>query len=203
MKIDRKKRATKNREGAFTLVETLVAITVFLLVIIGPMTIASKGLQNAFFANEQTTATFLAQEALESVIRLRDENALDVLDGGAGSDDTWEWLGDLPAGCQNTNVRCGYDPTVSGPNMYFPCTGDDCLVRVRPNPVGNKPRFFGHGGGGWSDSIYTRKLYLEEVSSGKVKIEVTVSWGTTLFSGNSRTVTLQSWIMDHYDRFEP
>jgi prepilin-type N-terminal cleavage/methylation domain-containing protein len=55
------KNATWNR--GFTLVETLVAVTVLLLVIVGPMTVAQKGIQNAYFANEQVTAVFLAQEA--------------------------------------------------------------------------------------------------------------------------------------------
>ncbi len=45
----------------FTLVETLVAVTILLVAIAGPMTIASRGMQNAYYAGDQTTAIYLAQ----------------------------------------------------------------------------------------------------------------------------------------------
>lgn len=200
------KKQKKYAEQGFTLVETLVAITIFLLVILGPMTIASRGLQSAFYANEQATATFLAQEAIESVLRLRDENALDVLDGGGGANDTdtWNWYGGMPASCKNS-TGCGYDPSANSlSNAYFPCNGSACLLKANNNPSDMQPDYYAHGTGAiWEDSIYTRKIFLEETNPGMVKITVNVSWGTALFSSGSRTITLQSWIMDHYNRFEP
>ena len=38
-------------DKGFTLVESLVAIGILLVVIIGPLTIAQKGIQQAYFAN--------------------------------------------------------------------------------------------------------------------------------------------------------
>jgi type II secretory pathway pseudopilin PulG len=70
------------KSGAgFTLVETLVAITVLLVAIVGPMTIAAQGLQASFFAREETTAVYLAQEGIEAVERARDNGALDAIYG--------------------------------------------------------------------------------------------------------------------------
>ena len=66
----------RNTERGFTLVETLVAITILLIVIVGPMTIASRGMQTAFYAGDQTTAIYLAQEGIEHIQRLRDDTAL-------------------------------------------------------------------------------------------------------------------------------
>ena len=60
----------------FTLVETLVAIAVLLLIIIGPITAAQKGIQQAYYANEQLSAVFLAQEAIESIRQRGDDRAL-------------------------------------------------------------------------------------------------------------------------------
>ena len=46
-----KRKYREKRAKGFTLVETLVAVTIFVLVILGPMTIASRGLQNAYFVS--------------------------------------------------------------------------------------------------------------------------------------------------------
>lgn len=64
----------------FTLVETLVAVAILTIVIVGPITIAQKGIQNAHFAGDQLTAVFLAQEAVEGVRELRDKEALEAYD---------------------------------------------------------------------------------------------------------------------------
>ena len=78
-----------NKKG-FTLVETLVAVTVLLLVIIGPMTIAQKGIQNAGYAKDQFTAVYLAQEALEAVREARDADAIEVY--ANPTEDTSDWV---------------------------------------------------------------------------------------------------------------
>ena len=64
------------KQGGFTLVETLVAISILLISIVGPLTIASKGLLSARFARDQITAFYLAQEATELIRNKRDNNAI-------------------------------------------------------------------------------------------------------------------------------
>jgi prepilin-type N-terminal cleavage/methylation domain-containing protein len=63
----------KNKKG-FTLVETLVAISILMLAILGPLSIASTGLQNVYFARDQITAYYLAQEGIEYAREIRDDN---------------------------------------------------------------------------------------------------------------------------------
>ena len=58
----------------FTLVETLVAISILMIAIVGPMTIAQNGLSSSIYAREQFIAQFLAQDALEYVRNVRDNN---------------------------------------------------------------------------------------------------------------------------------
>jgi len=58
--------------NGFTVIETLVAITVLLLSIIGPMEIASKGLFAAMYARDEITAFYLGQEAIEYIRNARD-----------------------------------------------------------------------------------------------------------------------------------
>lgn len=61
----------------FTLIETLVAITILLVGVIGPLTLAARGISDGLYAQNELTATLLAQEAIEVIINRRNSNTLD------------------------------------------------------------------------------------------------------------------------------
>ncbi len=58
----------------FTIIETLVAIAILMISIAGPLTIAQKSLLSALYARDQVTASFLAQDAIETLKNKRDSN---------------------------------------------------------------------------------------------------------------------------------
>jgi len=58
----------------FTLVESLVAISILMLAIVGPMTVANKALTAAIDAERQTYAYNLAQEELEYINNEKDNS---------------------------------------------------------------------------------------------------------------------------------
>jgi prepilin-type N-terminal cleavage/methylation domain-containing protein len=91
---------TAKTSHGFTLVETLVAIAVLLLIIIGPISAAQKGIQQAYYANEQASAVFLAQEAIEGVRERRDDRALQAWNSPSSMLDTSAWS---TAGCSGTS----------------------------------------------------------------------------------------------------
>ena len=62
------------QKSGFTIIETLVAITIMMIAIAGPLSVASKGLTAAVYARDQMTATYLAQEGLEYIKNSRDNN---------------------------------------------------------------------------------------------------------------------------------
>lgn len=162
----------------FTLVETLVAITVMLLVIIGPMTVAQKGIQTAYFATERATAVFLAQEAIEAVREMRDNQALEVFASGNG--DTSDWVIER----QGTKEKLFYDSELK---KYI--LEDD----IRS------------GGQHVVESPYSRAVTITESPGdpGIATVEVVVSWESYVFSGDTdRDVTLRTWVYDHYSRYE-
>jgi type II secretory pathway pseudopilin PulG len=62
--------------SGFTLVETLVAITILMIAIAGPLTVAEKGLSAVIYARDQLMASYLAQDAMESIKNIVDTNEI-------------------------------------------------------------------------------------------------------------------------------
>ena len=78
----------KKTEKGYSLVEVLIAVSILMLAIVGPLTIAAKSLQSAQYARQQTTAFFLAQEGITAVNTFRNWYALQAY---IGSTDPWDW----------------------------------------------------------------------------------------------------------------
>ena len=68
---------------AFTLIEALVAVSILMIAIASPMTLAQKGLSTATLSKDQMIASFLAQDAIEAVKNIRDQVAI------RGNDTDW------------------------------------------------------------------------------------------------------------------
>lgn len=133
----------KSRAG-FTLIETFVAITVLAFAIVGPLTIASRGLNATVLSRDQLTATYLAQEAIEEARFMRDTNVLrgaGWLDGALTAEclnkdctvDVWDAT--PLAECDGTCPVLKYD---SASRRYQYSTGEDTsfrrIVRVEDTP---------------------------------------------------------------------
>jgi len=102
----------KNRQG-FTLIESLVAISILMIAIASPMMIAQKGLSDAIISENEMTASFLAQDGVETVKNIRDNTALT---GTIGQD----WLSEL-SDCTGAGVYCNID-TIISPVKIYPST---------------------------------------------------------------------------------
>ncbi len=147
---------SKFKSGAgFTLVETLVAITILLLAVTGPLTIAARSLNSANFSQDQITAFYLAQEGVEAVRNIRDKNAI------AGQ----SWL----AGLENClgGSSCYIDSTN---NTVSLCSGS--CPKIKYN---SSSGFYGYNGG-WSDSKFTRTIGISETSAAEALLTITISW---------------------------
>ncbi|HEY4513011.1 MAG TPA: prepilin-type N-terminal cleavage/methylation domain-containing protein [Candidatus Paceibacterota bacterium] len=60
----------------FTLVETLVAISIFTISILGLMSVLGSSIANATYAKQKSTASYLAQEGIEYLRNMRDTAVL-------------------------------------------------------------------------------------------------------------------------------
>lgn len=202
------------QKSGFTLVETLVAISILVVVVIGPLTIAQKGIQNARFATEQITAVYLAQEAIEAVRQLRDDRALEVFADTTARDpdnpiDTWAWHqgggNRIDDSCEdispNTDANgCRYEPdTSNGQNqvLFRSCSGDQCQLYIT-----SAGTYTHQSGSGNSLSPFTRRVWIREAIPGQaVEVTVRVTWNAQVFGNQPRSVELSTWLYNHYDRF--
>ncbi len=181
--------------SGFTLVETLVAISILLIVIIGPMTVAQKGIQNAYFAREQVTAVFLAQEAIEAVREFRDSNGLEVYATDfPGAENAWSWYDSIHDDCKGS-TGCAYNLTSGGVSSFDPCSAHyACQLRLTSGNYDYEP--------GGTPSPFTRKVYIKSEALGVVSVTVEVSWNTKIFGGAQKAITLQTWLYNQYMRYE-
>lgn len=70
---------------AFTLVESMVAVTILTIAVAGPLLTASRAIVSARIARDQLTASYLAQKGVEYVRSVRDDAYLAAYQAG-GSD---------------------------------------------------------------------------------------------------------------------
>ena len=70
-------------QRGFTLIETMVAISLLTVAIVAPMLLTVQSLKSAYYSRDQVTAFHLAQEALETVHAKRDSNILKIAAGQA------------------------------------------------------------------------------------------------------------------------
>src|ERR1035437_529341 len=68
------KNIHKNQHG-FSLIETLIAVSILMIAIAGPLSLVQAGLFSSIHQRNQVTATYLAQEALEYIKNIRDTNS--------------------------------------------------------------------------------------------------------------------------------
>ena len=169
IKTPNPKLQTLNPKGGFTLIEMLVAITVLLLSIGGPLTIAAQAVFSSNIARDRLTAAYLAQEGIELTRYLRDNNAVT----GAG------WISGLD-NCVSPNTCIlgpGQDPT---PRL---CSGSCDLLRYRDD----MGRYI-YSPTSFPESIFRRTITIEEVvADQEVRVTSEVEWQA---GGRTHRVTL-------------
>src|SRR3989344_6012910 len=173
--------------AGFTLIETMVAITLLTVAITAPMTLATKSLSTAYYARDQIAAFHLAQEAIESVRHVRDGNVLH------------NSLGLTPA----RDLLYGIPPdALSGGNAFTVDTLDDSMESCLRGPCPALPTHGELSGytKGWTGPKLThpvRATFLPGTTD-EISVAVTVSWKTGSFSSRNFTIAenLYRWIED-------
>ncbi|MDD4989024.1 MAG: prepilin-type N-terminal cleavage/methylation domain-containing protein [Candidatus Pacebacteria bacterium] len=162
---------TSNR--GFTLIETLVAISILMIAVIIPLSIVAGALQSSYYARDQITAAYLAQDAIEYIRSLRDGNAISISNGTSPS----PWFGQLDSFCTDADPTRGCDvDTISGGGTHS--TGTQ-----QPNASNKALKYEDSTGlyhaswwtGTGSSSRFTRDLKVTGAAP-EYKVTVIVTW---------------------------
>ncbi|MEK7213807.1 MAG: prepilin-type N-terminal cleavage/methylation domain-containing protein [Patescibacteria group bacterium] len=176
------KKEIENNKG-FTIVETLVAITILMIAIAGPLTVAFRGLTAAVYAHDQVTASYLAQDAMEYIKNVRDNNlktpGRSWLDG----------INTTSLVCTNLSDNCTVNTLNNPYDTGGGTCGPDCYLYLKSDGSGYTPE-----SGGNKQTQFTRKYYITSTSNpDEVTATVIVEWknGTV-----SNAVTLSSQLFN-------
>ncbi len=178
------KHVEKDIHG-FTLIETLVAVTILTIAIVGPYSIAHTAIRTARVSQDDLVASYLAQEGIEIVHAIRDDNLLARVSGT----DSWRWWLEGAGACVSS--ECMVDAqsfTVTG------CQGEAGYFFCAPLYMSDTGVYNQQESG--TESKFTRSVRIDEHYYGSITeatVSVRVSW---LENTTPRSVTLQEHLYD-------
>lgn len=161
-KIQSRNIHRNNNSSGFTIVETLIAITILMIAIAGPLVIATKSLNTASASKNQMIASYLAQESMEMIKNQRDANV------SAGAPTGWLDGFDYPTDCNlSTNTQCDINGIDKNLDYIASCQPSGCSIYF------NSATGYNHSNIG-SDSGFKRRFYFQSKPDNNGKKEVLV-----------------------------
>ncbi|MEN9920638.1 MAG: hypothetical protein RL538_531 [Candidatus Parcubacteria bacterium] len=177
-------------QSGFSLVETLVAITILLLIITGPIAISSQSAKSSSFSSEQVTAFFLAQEGVELAQKARDDLLVRSFLAADGSPEKTPWANfSNPVGAyrncytvigNSTIERCGLSIKSSDGSFNLSdidVTNCSDIASCKLYRTGSNQRSrFTHTSSGGEETKFIRHITFERVNADEIKVISTVLW---------------------------
>ncbi len=192
------------RTAGFTLIETLLAVLILGLTIVGPLSIAAKGLTLARISKDQTTAFYLAQDGVEYVHFARDTNCLTANSAAACTVDKWlvgngnpvQTVDLTPCVSLDGGLSCYFDSLAQNPPAPTSCGGPSCTGTPLYYDPTNKNYTYSSAFGN-TQSIFTRTVIIQYPWGGndcvgthgcEALLTVKVTWADA--GGISHTVSI-------------
>ena len=154
------KNELKFKKG-FTLIETLVAITILSAAVAGPMVLAIKNVGTASVSQDQLVAFYLGQEVFEYARNVRDTNILS---------ESSDWLGGLDV-CKTNGC---YIDVLNETGPVTDCGTGGCVNRLKFDKDTGKYNYTSE-----EETIFTRTVKIENpvgTNSDEAKISVSIKW---------------------------
>lgn len=177
------------RYRGFTLVETMVAIAILAIALVGPFVAIQHSLTASYIARDELIASSLAQEGMEYIRSVRDNNYLngrtwmDGLSsytqcyGGTGYCMVDSSQGDIHTDSPNNSAMQQYASLDALPYLYLSSGG-----------------LYNQQGSGTA-TRFKRSVQITEINAHEVRVTVVVSWITSRQTLSiTVTDTLQDWI---------
>lgn len=180
------KRNRELTDGGFTILETLVAISILVLALTAPLAIVAQALRSSYYARDQVTAYYLAQEAIEFLRNKRDNAGLQA----SANADTWTDLFDAEgspiintAGASNLKAYL-----VRGSSGYYLKACGTTCPEVSYDASASTGVLYGADNAGES-SIFTREIIISE------PVRATLSDGTEKESDSTNPPKLRELVV--------
>lgn len=181
---------TMPRKKGFTLVETMVAVAILAIALVGPYTAVQNALSASYIARDELVASSLAQEGMEYIRSIRDNN---YLNGRT------TWLDELSSySCYGATPTqyCTVDPSQGDIHTD---TSDRAMTSYSSLAV--VPVLYLSSNNIYNQQLsgtatrFKRSVQITTISPTEVRVVVVVSW-TTVRQSYSVTVTdnLQDWL---------
>lgn len=178
----------EREEGGFTILETLVAIAILILAITAPLAIIAQALRSSYYARDQVTAYYLAQEAIEFIRNNRDNVGLEA---AVPAED---WIDAAFRGYSDYTETTPSEDIVNNSNELSPiktylvrdaavgyklvtCSLSDGCPEVTYDPEAQNGVLYGWPTG--DPSIFTREITISEAVTGNTNVDVTSEGGAT------------------------
>ncbi|MFA6355035.1 MAG: prepilin-type N-terminal cleavage/methylation domain-containing protein [Candidatus Paceibacterota bacterium] len=189
----------KNR--GFTIVEAMVAILILTISVSAMLGITASSAASARYANNEITANYLLQEAVDSIRNSRDTLAFQMKDTGGGWDKFLLRYGSPSDKCFSTDNGCilimeEFDPADIGGSDIEECDSDtgcpyldyneDDRVFYNYSPELNTP----------PNSPFKRTVNMENINEDEVKITANIKWlngDETIERTQTLTIYLLNW----------
>lgn len=178
------------RTGGFSLVEAIVSITIMVFAISGPLALSAQSLRASREARAEIEATHLAEEGIEMIRNIRDNNSAQDTSANKNA-----WL-------DNIIVECSVNPCIidvsdhSGGGVWgsstlrgcdATCLSSDEIYLYKNTNTGfyvQKSLSFGPS---WVKTNYTRLVKVDVIDAAtKVRVTSTVTYKG--FNGGARTM---------------
>jgi len=211
-------------QRGFSLIEVLVAITLLLMVIVGPMQMLKQTSNSTSYANEQMVAYFLAQEGIELVQKRRDDLLLEYFRQQFLIPPTsYDPMNQFSiqnntnplSQCFNTTVGCGLYMNNDGSldfvknnNNPSNCVANRCRLYLSSGTENTRSRYTHVVAPGNEETPYTRRIQIERTDypndypvdhlrglAKEFKVTSIVEWRTGSLIGGQR-VELVTYIQN-------
>lgn len=171
--IQKQKNIKKDTQGGFTILETLVAVFILVLSLTGPLVFAQNGLRTARLARDQVTGYLLAQDVIESIKNVRDQNGLTNQE---------YWLSGLES-CIGDGTSCSIDTTFD--SLAINSCGGGVCPKLKFDPATGQ-----YSNTGPQDSVFSRTIYLREIEPEReMQIVVRIDFESLAIAG-TKTITV-------------
>ncbi len=176
----------KNNTG-FTLVETLVAISIFTVSVLGLLSILSSGIASTSLIRNKIVASYLAQESVEYVRNIRDSAVLYAATPQEGWDQFYN----------NVVSTCGGNGCyLSDPDLLILTScGTNCPHMLYQPTTGGYNYIPGGVDSGFTNKITVQSYVGEGEIGDEIKVSAEISWDQGIGTQTVKfTDNLLNWI---------